>query len=301
MSVAVIIPTFRRPDGLKAALDSVLRQSMQPDEIIIVDNSPEAGARDQVEAVAAERVAYVHAREPGVANARNAAWSATSARFIAFLDDDEIADEHWLEALLETARGQKANIVFGPLRAVAPDTNGLRLHLLNRLYSRVGAASDERLSKPFGCGNSLIDREAFEISETPFLTELNESGGEDDAFFTGLMEQGARFAWSANATAVECVDPGRANWRYLLSRSFAFGQGPSQTCAHLDKPDWMGVAKWMLVGAVQFAIFAPLAAVLSLVSPKHGATFIDKTAQAAGKMFWQDRFAPRFYGSAAIA
>ncbi len=301
MSTAIIIPTFRRPDGLKAALQSALGQTRPADEIIVVDNSPEGGAREAVEALAAETIRYVHEAEPGVANARNTALAETDCRFIAFLDDDEIAEPNWLEALLVTAERLDANVVFGPLQAQAPKARGLRLHLLNRLYSRVGDTSDVLLDAPFGCGNSLVDRSAFELPEAPFPRKLNEVGGEDDAFFYLLQCQNARMAWSAGAKAIECVDSSRANWSYLLSRSFAFGQGPSQHCAHAERPDWAGVAKWMMIGLAQLAIYAPMAAATSLVSPRLSAGFIDKSAQAAGKIFWLDRFAPRFYGSSALS
>jgi len=300
MTTAVIIPTFRRPDGLLAALDSVLAQTRPAEEIIIVDNSPEGGARALVSKYADGRICYVHEPEPGVANARNAALAATQARYIAFLDDDEIAQPTWLEAMHVTAERLSATVVFGPLQAQAPKTSGLRLHLLNRLYSRVGSHADALINAPFGCGNSMLDRAAFDLPDAPFPAKLNETGGEDDVFFALLQDQGAVMAWSAGAGAVECVDPERANWQYLLSRSFSFGQGPSQHCAHRDKPDWLGVGKWMLVGLAQLAVFAPLAALTSPLNARLSATFIDKTAQAAGKIFWQSRFAPKFYGTSAL-
>lgn len=300
MITAVIIPTFRRPEGLRAALDSVLAQTRPADEIIVVDNSPDGEARDSVAKRACERIRYVHEPAPGVANARNVALAATQARYIAFLDDDEIAHPTWLEAMHVTAERLSATVVFGPLQARAPKANGLRLHLLNRLYSRTGSHADTLISAPHGCGNSMLDRAAFQLPEAPFPAKLNETGGEDDVFFALLQDQGAVMAWSAGAGAVECVDPDRANWQYLLSRSFSFGQGPSQHCAHRDRPDWLGVGKWMLVGLAQLAVFAPLAALTSPLNARLSATFIDKTAQAAGKIFWQSRFAPKFYGASAL-
>ena len=57
----------------------------------------------------------------------------------------------------------------------------------------------------------------------------------------------------------------------------------------------------MMIGLAQLAIYAPMAAATSLVSPRLSAGFIDKSAQAAGKIFWLDRFAPRFYGSSALS
>lgn len=296
MSVAVIIPTYYRPEGLRAALDSVFAGSRQPDTVIVVDNSTDASAQPVCDSYDEPRLCFVHEPAPGVANARNAALRATDARYIAFLDDDEIASEHWLAALLHTAGALGADLVFGPLQARSPHTGGIKQHLLDRLYSRPGASEDHSLDKPFGCGNSLIDRHRLQLGATPFDAELNEVGGEDDAFFHAMMDQGARIAWSAQAHAVECVDPHRARWRYLLARSFAFGQGPAQTCARQTGKAWLGVAGWMAVGMAQFAIFAPLAMLTSLFNAQRSAVYIDKAAQAVGKVLWFDRLAPRFYG-----
>lgn len=298
MSIAVIIPTYHRPEGLRAALNSVIAQSRRPDEIIVVDNSAEATARAVIDAYDLDELKYVHEARPGVAHARNSALAATKARYIAFLDDDEIASPHWLAALVNTAGALEADIVFGPLSAKADtETSGIRQHVLDRLYSRPGPSEDMHLDKPYGCGNSLIDRARFELGAEPFDTALNETGGEDDAFFDDLLRDGARLAWSAEAHAVECVDPARARWAYMLARSFAFGQGPAQTCARTPK-SWPGIPFWMAVGAAQFALFLPLALATSLIAPKRAAAFIDKTAQAAGKVFWFDGLAPRFYGQA---
>ena len=44
MSVAVLIPTYRRNDALADAVRSVFAQTRLPDEIVIVDNDPQAGA-----------------------------------------------------------------------------------------------------------------------------------------------------------------------------------------------------------------------------------------------------------------
>jgi succinoglycan biosynthesis protein ExoM len=302
VSVSVIIPTFRRPAGLRAAIQSVLIQTHKPDQLIIVDNAPEGGAEAMVRtatAISKFDVTYVHEPRAGVSNARNAALAQVKTRYVAFLDDDEVADPHWLAALLETSQTCEAGAVFGPLRADAGAIPGVRGGLVRRLYSRVGPETDSPLDTPFGCGNSLIDLEAIELPETPFDPALNETGGEDDVFFAMLQDQGARFAWSARASAIEVVEPRRAEWRYLTARSFAFGQGATQHCARRQNPDWPGVAFWMLVGLAQLAVFAPLAGLAVLTRARKAAELIDRTIQAAGKMIWFDQFEPRFYGDAA--
>ena len=299
MSVSVIIPTYRRPDGLRRAVESVIAQVRRPDEVVIVDNDPDgsaAGIAANMKAVAGFPVIYVHEPRPGVSNARNAGFAAATGRFIAFLDDDEIAGPDWLDALMETARTLQATVVFGPLRGEALDADGLRGDLARRLYSRTGPQADEILDKPYGCGSSLIDRAAFDLPDAPFDPRMNASGGEDDVFFAGLARQGARFAWSAAAQGVETVDAARTRWRYLLARAFAFGQGATQSCRHGDRVSWPGIAFWMGVGLGQMAVFGPLAALAALVRHDSAAALIDRTVQGAGKLFWIEAFEPQFYG-----
>jgi succinoglycan biosynthesis protein ExoM len=303
MSVSIIIPTFQRPGGLRAALTSVMAQSRQPDELIVVDNSADGSARQttrNIEAVARFPVTYVHEPKPGVSNARNAGLAVASKRYVAFLDDDEIASPGWLEALLNTARQFNAPVVFGPLRGETENLDDLRYRLARRLYSRCGPSEDGTLSEPFGCGNSLFDREAFDLPSIAFDPALNETGGEDDAFFADLETQGAQFAWSAKALAIETVDNTRTKWTHVLARSFAFGQGATQNCARGERPNWPAVAFWMSVGLTQLLIFTPLAGLAALVRAPQTATLLDKAVQAAGKLLWFERFEPRFYGQSAV-
>lgn len=298
MTVSVMIPTFRRPEGLRLAIQSVLAQSHRPDEIVVIDNSPEASARGIVEntkAVARCPVIYVHEPRPGVSNARNAGFAAATGRFIACLDDDEIASVEWLGALLATAESLDADVVFGPIRAEVGNAESLRGQLAARLYSRTDSATDRHLEKPRGCGNSLIDRSAFELPDPPFDPSYNHCGGEDDALFAALGDQGARFAWSARAQCVEVVGLVRDDWAHLLARSFAFGQGATQGSARAA--DRFGIVFWMAVGLAQIAVFAPLAALAALLRLKLAIPAIDKAVQGAGKLFWFGGLEPQFYGA----
>ncbi|WP_417495838.1 glycosyltransferase family 2 protein [Maricaulis sp.] len=304
MSISVMIPTFRRPEGLRVAVQSVLAQSHRPDEIIIVDNSPEASARAiaaNANAVARCPVIYVHEPRPGVSNARNAGFAAASGRFIALLDDDEVASVDWLKALMDTARTLEADVVFGPLRAEVSAPASLPGQLATRLYSRTGPATDTLLEEPFGSGNSLIDREAFNLPDQPFDPALNQIGGEDDAFFALLAAQGARFGWSARAKAVEVVGEARTNWSHLLSRSFAFGQGATQNCARADAVNRAGIAFWMAVGLGQILVFAPLALLSLPLRRAFAVKALDKAVQGAGKVFWFKGLEPKFYGQSGTA
>ncbi|WP_339748323.1 glycosyltransferase family 2 protein [uncultured Maricaulis sp.] len=301
MTVSVVIPTMHRPEGLRVTIQSVLAQSRRPEEIIIVDNAPDASARciaDNARAVARCPVIYVHEPEPGVSNARNAGFAAATGRYIAFLDDDEIASVDWLGALLDTAQTLDVPVVFGPLRAEVDAPDSLPGQLAARLYSRAGPATDSLLHEPFGSGNSLIDRAAFQLPDQPFDPALNQIGGEDDAFFALLAAQGARFGWSARAKAVEVVGTARTGWSHLLARSFAFGQGATQNCARPNAINPARIAFWMAVGLAQMLVYAPLALLALPLRPKLSVKAFDKAVQGVGKLFWFKGLEPKFYGQA---
>ncbi len=96
--VSVIIPTFNRAYILKRAIDSVLCQSFQNFELIVVDDGSSDNTREVVESYPDQRIRFVrHARNRGVAAARNSGIRAASAKYIAFQDSDDV----WLPEKLE--------------------------------------------------------------------------------------------------------------------------------------------------------------------------------------------------------
>lgn len=97
--VSVVIPTWNRATLLRRALDSVLAQTVQPAEIVVVDD----GSTDDTAAVVASygaRVRLLRQANAGVAAARNAGIAAARHELIAFLDSDDWWRERYLERVL---------------------------------------------------------------------------------------------------------------------------------------------------------------------------------------------------------
>lgn len=98
MLVTVVLPTYRRSRFLGRAIESVLRQTHEEFELIVVDDaSPECDTPRIVEQVRDPRVRFIR-RETngGPAASRNTAVRAGTGPLIAFLDDD---DEYYPECL----------------------------------------------------------------------------------------------------------------------------------------------------------------------------------------------------------
>lgn len=303
--VAVVVPTLRRPDSLERALRSLFVQTSVDDrlrEIVVVDNDPAASSRntvDRLRPAAPVPLIWRHAPRPGVATARNEGLAATTAPLIAFLDDDEAASHGWLEALLASQKATGADAVFGPIQGRVPDGTGWTTPYLERFFGREGPAQSQLIDRPYGCGNALLVRATALPGDAPFNTSADQSGGEDDALFAALAARGGRFGWAAEAWVDEFAPPHRATLRYALTRAFAYGQGPSQTAAAAR--NWPAVARWMVIGAAQTAVWGATALALTLIASPRRADMLDRAARGLGKLFWMKGFEPHFYGARELA
>jgi GT2 family glycosyltransferase len=108
LTVSVVMPTKDRPRFLVEAVDCLLRQTVAPDEIIIVDQSADDVGVRQVAALvrarpASRRPRLVHVLDPainGAAAARNVGFDRASADIVVCCDDDVQAEPTVLETLL---------------------------------------------------------------------------------------------------------------------------------------------------------------------------------------------------------
>ncbi len=97
--VSVVVPTYKRPQGLKSALKSVLAQTYHELEILVVnDNSEEDGIHHIIKEIDDSRIHYYeNQRTKGANGARNTGILSSKGNLIAFLDDDD----EWLSQKLE--------------------------------------------------------------------------------------------------------------------------------------------------------------------------------------------------------
>lgn len=94
----VIIPSYNRPALLKRAIKSVLAQSFQNFELIVVDDGSKHRLAEVESHFSDTRLRFIkHSRNRGGAAARNTGVRRSSGKYIAFLDDDD----EWLPSKLE--------------------------------------------------------------------------------------------------------------------------------------------------------------------------------------------------------
>jgi glycosyltransferase involved in cell wall biosynthesis len=221
--VSVIICTRDRAERLDRCLTAVLGQDYPDFEVIVVDNVPVTDA--VAELVARRNAAGTHGiplrriveRRPGLSWARNCGLRAATGQIVAYLDDDEHPDQHWLA---ELARGfTMAEGVTGVSGLVLPavlDTPARRLfeefggHSKGRgLNPEVFDADSHARQHPlyplpaFGVGASMaFDRKAL-MRIGGFDVALGAGtparAGEDTAAIADLMLDGGTFVYQPGA------------------------------------------------------------------------------------------------------
>lgn len=94
---SVVIPLYNKGPHIKRTLDSVINQTVQDFEIIVVDGGSTDNGPDIVRNFKDSRIIFFKQKDTGVSAARNQGVGASKANLIAFLD----ADDEWMPQHLE--------------------------------------------------------------------------------------------------------------------------------------------------------------------------------------------------------
>lgn len=96
--LSVVIPLYNKAATIERAISSVLNQTIQDFELIVVNNGSTDGSEKVVENVTDPRVSLISQENQGVSMARNRGVEAAQSDWVAFLD----ADDEWKPTFLET-------------------------------------------------------------------------------------------------------------------------------------------------------------------------------------------------------
>lgn len=252
--VVVVIPTLNRVDDLQRCLDSLMAQTIAPDEIRVIDNGSTDGTLELV-----KRYPVIVTLVPGQLLSRlfNLSWQLVDADFVGYLNDDAAVVPEWLGHILETfATMPQAAVIGGPTIAMRDQeiyrTYQMLIHSrwlawLARFYDRfihegrlfdVGAYSE---SGAYSIGGSLRECLKHErpypvtlLSITNMVVRrsvLQALNGFDESFryahidgdlFLRLKEAGYASVFDPKAVAWHYVNPtGLTRSAYVLSRDQA--------------------------------------------------------------------------------
>lgn len=105
VKISAIICTFNRAGYLPKSIQSLVNQTLKTDsyEIIVIDNCSTDDTKKIVTEDFADIANLLYIYEPiqGLSQARNTGWQKARGEYIAYLDDDAIACDRWLEKIIE--------------------------------------------------------------------------------------------------------------------------------------------------------------------------------------------------------
>ena len=184
---SVVIPTCDRPRLLKEAVQSVISQSLPPDEIIIVGELKDI---DDAVFKLDKKVRHAWALPNiGVSQARNIGICQATGDYIAFLDDDDTWDKDYLKEVSGAINKTGANIVLGGVKIL--ETGEIWQFMSGPINSLARFKKDLLLTNPGAMGsNAVIERKLLLASSgfDPFLP----TGEDRGIIFDLLSKPGAK-------------------------------------------------------------------------------------------------------------
>lgn len=285
VEVVVTIPTFKRPEHVILTLNSVAAQNTDRNiAIILMENEAEACEGANAASTFFEDGTYnglvIIAHDRGNCNAYNAGWLTALIKFpnlkyIAVIDDDEIASENWIESLCATSEKYNVAMVGGPQLPVFEGavTDKWKSHPVFTPHYKMSGPVDAIYSS----GNLLVRRDLLQKMPQPFFNlQFNFTGGGDADLIRRSLDAGFTCAWCNEAEIYETISARRVSWDWIQKRALRNGQ-LSALIAHRRADGFIGHGKVIahslaLLAASPFRTvikFIKSGSVLSALYPVH--------------------------------
>lgn len=168
MLFSVIVPVYNVADYLPKCMDSLLRQSCEDWEILLVDDGSTDGKCpalcDEYAARFPELVRVIHQPNGGLGAARNAGIEQARGEYLLFVDSDDTIAENTLSRLREELRGNDVDMVISSYRYLYESGEERPADpLFSRVTGQIQTLADtpEMLLDPPSAVNHLCRRSLF--------------------------------------------------------------------------------------------------------------------------------------------
>ena len=136
--ISIIVPAFNRAGLIGETLECLLRQTLPPHELLVVDD----GSTDDTVAVVrsfGDRVQLIQQANAGPGAARNAALVRATGEFVQFFDSDDLVTHDKLELSAKTLAESGADVAYCAWTPAWFETNRVKVSRLGFQQSAVAA------------------------------------------------------------------------------------------------------------------------------------------------------------------
>ncbi len=222
--VTVVVCSYNRADFLRPALESLAAQRTEgvfDYEVLVVNNASTDATRDVIELARAGfpgSLRTVIEPSPGISFCRNRGIAESRGEWIAFFDDDQLADPRWLAELVDSATRKGVLCAAGTRELALPEGTFRNLAPFCRVLLGEdcgGTAGDDRYGKKFAptTGNLLVNRTVFEKIGV-FDTTL--TSGEDTDLYNRMKKARIPVWYNPAAVVKHVIPPHRLEDAYFL-------------------------------------------------------------------------------------
>lgn len=218
--VAVVIPFFNGSKFIRRAADSVLSQTLQPAEFVVVNDGSLPDEAKFLHSLAKEMGFTVIDKENGgQGSARNAGVAATSSPYVCFLDQDDFFLPDHIEVLRNAVVPNKlfgwayADLIEADGDAQVVRTSIVKAHGTHPKTDIVQMIEEDMFVLPSA---SIISRSAFEAVggfDPQFM------GYEDDDLFLRMFRAGYSNVFVDRPVTTWCMHPASTSFGIRMSRS----------------------------------------------------------------------------------
>lgn len=246
VSVVICVYSMERYDDLCEAADGVLKQTYDNIELVIVVDGTESVHKRVLEEYGDNGRVVIHCNDEnvGLLESRNTGAELASGDLVAFIDDDVLVDEWWVEELVRGYEEQDAIAVGG--RIVGKWVAGKPDYLPEEFYWLVGVTHRGFADRPgyvrntFGSNLSFrrevfLDLDGFDTNIGGRKGDKNLQGGETELCARMAEEYGERVWYNPDAVVAHKIFDYRTSPIWLLDR--AFWQGYSKRAMEVLLPD----------------------------------------------------------------
>jgi len=112
--VSVIIPTYYRHDIINNVLSALSRQSVQPLEVLVVDQTPvDDRPAEFYEQFSSLPLRVINLDKPSLSHSKNFAANSSKTELLLFLDDDVLIGDDLIENHLDVMNQERVDVVSG--------------------------------------------------------------------------------------------------------------------------------------------------------------------------------------------
>lgn len=244
--ISVVIPIYNVEDYIQRCVESVLNQTINNIEIILVDD----GSPDKCPEICDsyqkkdERIKVIHKKNGGLASARNAGMRIASGKYLFFLDSDDWLELDGLESLYIVAEEQQVDFV--KYRAIRTGWPGMeenapcmvepvrelrhgyysKAQIIEEVYPRLLATPQLTMGAVVGAWGALYNLDFLKKNQIEFYEEVKFS---EDLIFSANVVRAANSFYFIDSPGV---------YHYFFNKksiSKSFREGRWDSCKGLIK------------------------------------------------------------------